>query len=732
MGAGATDGAIGEQIRECIKVEWCKAYVRVKRSREEVLLLQEEMVRCLRTLEWQARIWDERAAAAHYRGKIAYSKAHLQGATVFAARQAAIVGSHAPASSESSGVEEYDDLGCGDDQGSEGSEAEGRPEPASEGEGTAAVGAAIADSEGEPQDEDEDEEGVSSEVLDPIMGDGVGYFCRRHGEDGYYVHVLKHADKMEVSNGSGFQAMSLANTKRTKGLRSTGVAGVTCSRPNMWRANGVGDLQVGEHQCNVNFVLLTALISLKLLWLMISYDIACQFAINFWSRMMQVPTEMQLMIKQKDVWWKVKDWRDWVDRWEAVQHMTPEDSLFDLKDEVRTLRDIQLQIATEEFVCTGDRVEVEWEHTPGGFIRMGLEIEDTRHKLTVDVGALKEPTATQKLNFTRHRTALLKWIHKFRQIQRIYMPSVFDGNGEQLPEATRLFMLSELAHSAIRKRVCTLGLPELEARMRDGEATEALEAVRTSLRTCTKTNHYKLWNYMGQGLMTRGQGILRQINIRIHIAKLRYQYSRAALLTLHGHGTWEKRLRVLADDDVRALNECALTDEEKAQNEHWAQIGSAFIEGGIAGAAGVAQGKGTHTLSWIWYSVALRVEWCKALGRTRRYTEEVRLLREEMRRMIACGRTAAAEWEKLAVEELPEASPELMEGRRANAAEQAATERARCTDLEQHWQAILVRVDTYLDGETGEASERVEVEVEVADELDPEEEKARLEAEEEG
>ena len=30
---------------------------------------------------------------------------------------------------------------------------------------------------------------------------------------------------------------------------------------------------------------------------------------------------------------QVKGWREWVDRWEAVQHTTPEDSPFDLKEE---------------------------------------------------------------------------------------------------------------------------------------------------------------------------------------------------------------------------------------------------------------------------------------------------------------------------------------------------------------------------------------------------------------
>ena len=44
-----------------------------------------------------------------------------------------------------------------------------------------------------------------------------------------------------------------------------------------------------------------------------------------------------------------------------------------------TLRDIQLQIATEEFVCTGDGVEVEREHTPGTFITLGLQIEQIQY-----------------------------------------------------------------------------------------------------------------------------------------------------------------------------------------------------------------------------------------------------------------------------------------------------------------------------------------------------------------
>ncbi|KAF7337265.1 hypothetical protein MSAN_02279000 [Mycena sanguinolenta] len=90
LSAGREGGIVGEEMYEGVKVEWCKAYARVKRWREEVLLLQEEMVRCLRTLEWQAKIWDGRAATEHYNSKVAYAPAHLEGARAYAARQAAV------------------------------------------------------------------------------------------------------------------------------------------------------------------------------------------------------------------------------------------------------------------------------------------------------------------------------------------------------------------------------------------------------------------------------------------------------------------------------------------------------------------------------------------------------------------------------------------------------------------------------------------------------------------
>ncbi|KAJ7810465.1 hypothetical protein B0H13DRAFT_2384593 [Mycena leptocephala] len=651
---------------------------------------------------------------------------------------------------------------------------------------------------------------VSSEEADPILGDGFGYFATREGDDGYKAHIAKHASEQEISSCSGFQAMFLANMKRVKGLRTTGITGVTCSCYNMWRPNGMGDLQVGERYCNMDYLLLSALLVFAMWWIVVSYDIACQFSKNFWLRMEKMPEHMRLRILQENVWthgeeveqnwafsngvaastklmgpgsrhatledifgfhnsdcqlamhrilpkrlaedikegakhktaleafseglestWpgEVAEWRAWVVRWEATQHTTPEDSPFEYKEAVTSLRDIQVRIAEEELILTEDGVEVEQEMS-------------IWRRLEIDMKALQTPTASQKLAFMKRRTALVKKIHQFRQLQLVYMPAlrgflsdrerqILDGNGEQVPEATHLFMPSEIADSETRRRACLLGLGELEARMQEGEAREALELVQQGLRSRTMTNRFWIWNYTGQGALTRGQGILRQINIKIHLAKIHYRYARAVLPTLRGHDVWEEGLRVLKDEDIRALQA-----EDATQADQLDELRRALARpAGIAVAQGLAAGEGSHTLSWIWYAAgakddndaqkqndpklheALCVEWCKVYARLRRFDEDVWLLHEEMKRTVAYGETAAEVWDGHACAELPDATPELMEGRQAYAAEQADRERRTTAFLKRQWAGILARADEYLDGTVAEDTGEIMIQLDLGTSL---------------
>ncbi|KAJ6603282.1 hypothetical protein DFH09DRAFT_899164, partial [Mycena vulgaris] len=128
---------------------------------------------------------------------------------------------------------------------------------------------------------------------DPIIGDGFGYFVNN---EKYAKFLCAHVSEEEISSCSGFQAMFLANRKRVKGLRTTGVGGVTWARHNMWRPNGIGDLQLGERYCNMDFILFSAILNMIIFYLILSYDIACQYGKHFWSRMATLPPEFHITV----------------------------------------------------------------------------------------------------------------------------------------------------------------------------------------------------------------------------------------------------------------------------------------------------------------------------------------------------------------------------------------------------------------------------------------------------
>ncbi|KAJ7180018.1 hypothetical protein C8R43DRAFT_871018 [Mycena crocata] len=673
---------------------------------------------------------------------------------------------------------------------------------------------------------------VSTEAADPIIGDGLGYFCNRVE---YAEHIRKNVDEEEISSCSGFQAMFLANVKRVKGLRVTGVGGVTCARHNMWRPNGLGDLQAGERHCNMDFLFFSAVLGLLMTFLFHSYDVACQFSKHIWTRMEKLPEKYHLKLDKANIRWMVPNfhlpahkkgchapfsfhwlwgagcthsetveqnweflngiagamklmglgarhpaleglfgfhnwcrtvahrrllkqrmadtikegrkqkkafeaftegltrmgvdlaaWRAEVDKWEKASHVEWEKgSPYDYADEGKTLKEIRLELAREEYTKTGDNIEVEREDTPSTFISMGMDIENTQRDLAVAIKAVgPTPSTSAQLDFLKRRAALRVQLTAFCKLQGSYMPharqhltasqkAVWDADDQQ-PEATRLFMPSDVSTVKLRLKACAKGLDGVEARLRTAEADEALTDLHRGLRTRTMTNRFKIRNWSGQHALTRGQGILRQVNIKIHSAKLRYRYARQALLKLKGHGKWEETHRILKDEDVRALSDRKLREEEQAHDEFLGLLG---VAEGPAAKGEVLRGEGHRVLSWIWYTVqatgttdgqlheALKVEWCKAYSRCNRLREELVKVEEEMRRFIAFGVTAGEHWVRRAgartvmLGSSKAVTPEVLEGVRAYAMEQADREARTCAVLRQDWAVIRQRGGAYLRGE---------------------------------
>uniref|UniRef100_D8QJP9 CxC2-like cysteine cluster KDZ transposase-associated domain-containing protein n=1 Tax=Schizophyllum commune (strain H4-8 / FGSC 9210) TaxID=578458 RepID=D8QJP9_SCHCM len=381
--------------------------------------------------------------------------------------------------------------------------------------------------------------------------------------------------------------------------------------------------------------------------------------------------------------------------------------------QVQNLKDAELVLQQQEMQRTPDGTAVVQEVTVTAFIKLGIDIQHAQRLLVIDLKAAgPQPTSTQQLDVLKKRAKLRKSIDKFRSWQRIYMPSLADhlshndlntyGKVIDETEHMRLFLPSELSDAA-RNSACAPGVVTTETTLRAAEAEQSLEDLRRALRIKTATNQFRQANVRHISMATRAHTAFDKIAKRVHIAKMRYRFARNCLVHLRGPGEWERQLRPLNDEDIRALNERALTAEERAERERaralghdvdWAASDGVVLEGVVNA------GEGSRRLSWIWYmdpgqaaitdhnlNDALRVEFLKSKARRDRDREEIQLLLEEMRRTIASLDYDSEQWSERAG--LRQGCDDaLADGLRSYAMEQAAWRSERAALLEMKWKPV--------------------------------------------
>ncbi|KAI0703791.1 hypothetical protein BC835DRAFT_1230192, partial [Cytidiella melzeri] len=133
---------------------------------------------------------------------------------------------------------------------------------------------------------------ISNEMRDPALGSGWGYFVEDNRYRGY---LQDRTEDDEISTCTGFAALMSANSKFTKGYATSGVIVAIDARHGFVLPNGIGDLQKGERYSNVDYVT-------GAMWgllppdmrRVISYDIVCQWAVNFASRAKMLPEHIRL------------------------------------------------------------------------------------------------------------------------------------------------------------------------------------------------------------------------------------------------------------------------------------------------------------------------------------------------------------------------------------------------------------------------------------------------------
>jgi hypothetical protein len=223
--------------------------------------------------------------------------------------------------------------------------------------------------------------------------------------------------------------------------------------------------------------------------------------------------------------------------------------------------------------------------------------------------------------------------------------------------------------SAVKQRAgCTTQLRDYEFRLRQAQAFDALNEIRQGLRLRSQLWKFKTSFERGQRPNTRARGVIERCNHKIKLAAAKYHAAYSALRSLDKYVDvvgWDIQLRKLEDKDIREMSEDVRDMDPKERKK----LENIEKKRKRDQRPSLVLSEGRKEISWIWktWGVAadtddslhdgelsiicsffalggdidfprisgLRIEWCRARARAMRWSEEVQLLQEEMRRVLA-------------------------------------------------------------------------------------------------
>ncbi|KAJ7864998.1 hypothetical protein B0H14DRAFT_3443208 [Mycena olivaceomarginata] len=316
-----------------------------------------------------------------------------------------------------------------------------------------------------------------------------------------------------------------------------------------------------------------------------------------------------------------------------------------------TEMEVRLQFQWEEEEAAKKGLPAKHKITPSAFMTECLEIEDEQCEVRMQAELKKSRTATQEVDMSALCTKLLRRLQRLRKLQGTYSPASImalenrDAPANEQAEDEPLFLPSALSEAEHGNGGCTPGLYEMELLM-----------------------HEAYLHARGQGSTTRARSIVARNELKIRLHSEKYQMAWAVLMAASGNAGevrvgWKKLrkedIRCMEDaDDLKRKQEKrkkAKTRRKRKLNEllshgvdvpAWAQEGSDDEDDNQVETQTEGRGKGEsrREVSWIWtaagstgtdaaFEDALRIEWAKVYARSQRWNEEVRLLKEEFRRL---------------------------------------------------------------------------------------------------
>ncbi|KAL0574969.1 hypothetical protein V5O48_006985 [Marasmius crinis-equi] len=361
---------------------------------------------------------------------------------------------------------------------------------------------------------------------------------------------------------------------------------------------------------------------------------------------------------------------------------------------VTTEQDIRLQYAQEEAKVIREDALLLSAMSPSKFIMLGLQIEEQQRRLILDLKADSFETTHQQMSLVDQRAKILRALSKFRSAQRTYTPTVATiiaalpeaepSSPPTLAERINLYLPSSLSplersREEMKRRVT------METEFCKGQLASALEDIRTHLFLQTCLHSQRSLHIRHQKDSTRARQVLARNKRKLDESELKYRTAWTALSNLVGKdsiGFWELKPEDVwpyNDDEIDPFKSARkITAKRKRDQEDRL----------------MTAGESRHNVSWIWHGMdtgensgemleAVRIEWCKAQARQRRWTEELALVEEEMSRTSLTLDWEASQWKKRALEVTgPDPSNEPA---RAYYLQQASIQRGLSTKFAALW-----------------------------------------------
>jgi hypothetical protein len=328
------------------------------------------------------------------------------------------------------------------------------------------------------------------------------------------------------------------------------------------------------------------------------------------------------------------------------------------------------------------------------------------------------------------------------EIQELHMPEARvrrkqlekaapDGTDPRKTHDIPLVLLSSLGKSQLIGNK----LREYEWRLREGQAYDALHEMRQHLRV--RSHCYKHKDRFSRGVREnlRSQTTIKKVQAKVDRAARKYRVALAALVSLSKEidsGDWKARMKPLKElvpGDVRGLSDGLEGESEGKRTISWIWLVS---YGPVTGGDEEETSEGTYLLSTpprilLIYTQALRIEWCRSRARAMRFSEEVELLNEEMRRVLAFLEWEACCWDARATERVRTPAPAagivdpmiepampvisesaLDEGLHAYALRQAAIRRQLFSRFSTQWEDVptFIRISNDMLADAGVQSTR--------------------------